>query len=496
MLSHAHGCSRWQWGRSLWVLLGMCVVLGLLLAAPSASVAQIVIPPPPDGDYIPPEWSLKKFDAVAGEGKTFSADVTDLRNCTNLRDVVLHWGDGTESNGTATSLGGTTNAWRLSGTHTYATAGDYAGAADVTATCTNNQGQATDLRQIGKIGGYPLGFTVHVTAAGSSCPLPGSAAAWISQTGEPCVPVPKCAEAKIDGDGCYYTADQKKLFRTLAKIAHDGYVVDKAIDDVISIPEDFITDKLTGKGLVTEFVVGKFWGKYVEDKLLPKIPSFGKLPSFKRVPYDAILDAAKYASWLDYSKYWVLSRLADDPPDPNFTSLAKPRALGGIPDAVPALGEAKAREVALYVALLATVERAAGAREAGDAAAVAEQLGHASSLSNRLVTLLGAQRRALKKAAKVVDKMPALRLPRGLVKRTARRLDAPASAAFERKAIAKLGFTAERIDAVGDAAPDVSINDLTKPFKKVLGLKAEAKVIARERAALAAFANKYAIVEP
>ena len=74
------------------------------------------------------------------------------------------------------------------------------------------------------------------------------------------------------------TREQKKQFRALAKIAHDGYVVDKAIDDVISIPEDFITDKLTGKGLVTEFVVAKFWGKYVEDKILPKIPSFGKSP--------------------------------------------------------------------------------------------------------------------------------------------------------------------------------------------------------------------------
>ena len=186
----------------------------------------------------------------------------------------------------------------------------------------------------------------------------------------------------------------------------------------------------------------------MEDKILPKIPSFGKLPGFKRVPYDAILDAAKYASWLDYSKYWVLSRLADDPPDPNFTSLAKPPALRGIPHSVPALGDAKAREVALYVALLTTVERAAGARAAGDTNATTAQLRHASTLSNRLVTLLGTGQRALTKAAKVVDQMPALRLPRGLVKRAAPRLDTPASSTFERKALAKLGFTTERIKSV------------------------------------------------
>ena len=163
---------------------------------------------------------------------------------------------------------------------------------------------------------------------------------------------------------------------------------------------------------------------------------------------------------------------------------------------MPALGDAKAREVALYVALLTTVERAAGARAAGDTNAATVQLRHASRLSNRLVTLLGTRQLALKKAAKVVDQMPALRLPRGLVKRAARRLDTPASARFEGKVLAKLGFTAERIKSVGDAAPDVSINHLTKPFEKVLGLEAEAKVIARERAALATFANKYATGGP
>lgn len=456
------------------------------------------------------------LSAVVGQpftGTGRSVDPLD-GSCTNVRDMTIDWDDGSISGATsfaiaddAVDIGGTPIPIRwvdVSGTHTFALPRDYDVLVNFTATCENANHELYDTFETNR----PL-FKVRVMASGTapptSCPFPGLAGisrsqqttsfVQISQTGSCDVP-PPCGRTGTVSDECLYTREQKKQFRALAKIAHDGYVVDKAIDDVISIPEDFITDKLTGKGLVTEFVVAKFWGKYVEDKILPKIPSFGKLPGFKRVPYDAILDAAKYASWLDYSKYWVLSRLADDPPDPNFTSLAKPPALRGIPHSVPALGDAKAREVALYVALLTTVERAAGARAAGDTNAAAVQLRHASRLSNRLVTLLGTRQLALKKAAKVVDQMPALRLPRGLVKRAARRLDTPASARFERKVLAKLGFTTERIKSVGDAAPDVSINHLTKPFEKVLGLEAEAKVIARERAALATFANKYATGGP
>lgn len=319
----------------------------------------------------------------------------------------------------------------------------------------------------------------------------------ITVTGESSASCPADDQASISQDrtryGCYYTDDQKKLFRTLAKIAHDGYVVDKAIDGVISIPEDFITDKFTGKGLVTEFVVGKFWGEWVERKILPKIPNFGKLPEFKRLPYNQILDAAKYAAWLDFSKYWVLSRLADDPPDPNFESLARPPALDGIPHALPALGDSERREVALYVAMLTTVERAAGAEVADNADAEARQLRHASALANRLVSLLGAREHALRRAAKVVRRMPVLHLPRGLVRRTARRLDGAEAARFERNALGMLGFTTEYIQAVGNVAPAVKVDDFTRPLHRVLGLRAEADVVARQRAALAAFANRYAL---
>jgi hypothetical protein len=399
-------------------------------------------------------------------------DYTKPSNCT-ATGALIRWGDGESS--APTSFSGVkmgdapgSEVWDIKGSHVYEASGKFKGAVDITFHCVNNQGAEYDGKSVGQPGGAQ-GFVMTVD--------------------------PKCKEFKLHGDGCYYDNDQKKLFQTLARIAHDGYVVDAAIDDVISIPEDFITDKLTGKGLVTEFVVGKFWGKYVEDKILPKIPSFGKLPDFKRVPYNEILDAPKYAKWLDYSKYWVLNRLADDPPDPNFDSLAQPRALRGIPDAVPALGDTDAREVALYVALLTSVERAAGALAAGDPDAEAEQMRHASGLANRLVTLLGAKQRALKKAANVVGKMPALRLPEGLVKRAVRSLDSKASDRFERKALLKLGFSAERIDAVQDVAPDVRIKDLTKPLGSVLGLEAQAKVIGRERAALASFANQYALAE-
>ncbi len=291
----------------------------------------------------------------------------------------------------------------------------------------------------------------------------------------------------------YYGADEKSLFRKLAKIAYDGYAVDKAIDDFISkwTGESWVTENIVGngtpgtlRGVFKEFVIGKFYGKLVLDKVL-----INRLPK-KLIPYGWMLDAPKYASYLDYVKYAVLTQLADDPPDPNFTALASPPKLQGLRGAPPQVGERDRREAALYIALLTTVERAAGAEVAGATTAQSAQLRHASGIANQLVSLLGAKQKALKAAARTVKGIPAGRLPRSVVRRAKRRLD-PRSFG---PGLRKLGFTNDEIAALGESAPSVPLKRLTTaPFQDVLGLAAEAKTVGAERAALATFANRYAL---
>jgi hypothetical protein len=289
----------------------------------------------------------------------------------------------------------------------------------------------------------------------------------------------------------YFGSDEKVVFRKLAKLYYDGYVVDKTIDDFISkwTGESWVTENIVGngtpgtlRGVFKEFVTGKFYGKLVLDKVL-----INKLPK-KLSAYDWMLDAPKYASWLDYVKYTVLTRLADDPPDPNFTALASPPKLRGLRGAPPQVGKRDRREAALYIALLTTVERAAGAEAAGATTAQSAQLRHASGIANQLVSLLGAKQKALKAAARQVKRIRAGRLPRSVVRRAKRRLD-PRSLT---PALRKLGFTADEIASVGESAPSVPLKRLTAPFQNVLGLGAEARAVRAERAALATFSNRHA----
>ena len=283
----------------------------------------------------------------------------------------------------------------------------------------------------------------------------------------------------------------KTLFRQLATAYYHGYVVDKAIDDFISkwTGETWVTENIVGngapgtlRGVFKEFVIGKFYGKLVLDKVL-----IDKLPK-KLSPYSWMLDAPKYASWLDYVKYAVLARLADDPPDPNFTVLASPPKLRGLRGAPRQVGERDRREAALYFALLTTVERAAGAEAAGATTAQSAQLRHASGIAKQLVSALGAKQKALKAAARQVERIHAARLPRSVVLRAKRRLD-PRSLT---PALRKLGFTDDEIAAVGRSAPPVPVERLTAPFQTVLGLGTEARTVGAARAALASFADRYA----
>ena len=185
----------------------------------------------------------------------------------------------------------------------------------------------------------------------------------------------------------------------------------------------------------------------------------------------------------------MLTQLADDPPDPNFTALASPPKLRGLRGAPPQVGERDRREAGLYIALLTTVERAAGAEVAGATTAQSAQLRHASGIANQLVSLLGAKQKALKAAAQTVKRIPAGRLPRSVVRRAKRRLDSRSLTPTLRK----LGFTDDEIAALGQSAPSVPLKRLTAPFQDVLGLGTEAKTVGAARAALATFANRYAL---
>ena len=290
----------------------------------------------------------------------------------------------------------------------------------------------------------------------------------------------------------FFDNDEKLLFRKLAKIAYDGYVVDKAIDDFISkwTGESWVTENIVGngtpgtlRGVFKEFVIGKFYGKLVLDKVL-----IDRLPKTLG-PSPGSWTRRSTRAGLDYVKYAALTRLADDPPDPSFTALASPPKLRGLRGAPPQVGERDRREAGLYIALLTTVERAAGAEVAGASTAQGAQLRHASGIAKQLVSLLGAKQKALKAAARTVKRIRAGRLPRSVLRRAKRRL-APRSFT---PALRKLGFTKDEIAAVGKSAPSAPLKRLTAPFQKVLGLGAEAKTVGAERAALATFANRHAL---
>jgi hypothetical protein len=327
--------------------------------------------------------------------------------------------------------------------------------------------------------------TVTVTGAGGglppgppppdSCPLGQTTAVLhISQASCPIQYTPALGKA------------EKKIFRQLAGIAYKGYVVDKAIDDVVSFPGKVVSEGFFGKNAAADLVIGKFWGDYLE-RLVVRIGAkdlFGKA-----TPWGWILNAPKYASYLDYVKYAVLTKLANDPPDPNFSALASPPKLRRLRGAPRQVGKRDRREAGLYIALLTTVERAAGAEAAGATTAQSAQLRHASGIANQLVSLLGAEQKALKAAAQTVKRIPAGRLPRSVVRRAKRRLDSRSLT----PGLRKLGFTDYEIAALGQSAPSVPLKRLTAPFQDVLGLGTEAKTVSAERAALATFAKRYAL---
>jgi hypothetical protein len=390
--------------------------------------------------------------------------------------VGVHWGDfgapTTVASPAQASLVPIPSGWNVlvSASYTYKGPKNSGGASvDIEITC---DGQLqTDI--------YIPWVNVTVTGAGGggspppdSCPL-GQTTALIRISQATCP------------YNTYYGSDEKWLFRQLAGIAYKGYWVDKAVDDLVSFPGTVVSQGFFGKNAAADLVIGKFWGDYLERLVAGKGAKglFGKA-----TPWGWILNAPKYASYLDYVKYAVLTRLADDPPDPNFTALASPPKLRRLRGAPRQVGQRDRREAALYIALLTTVERAAGAEAAGATTAQSAQLRHASDIANQLVSLLGAKQRALKAAARTLERIPAGRLPRSVVRRAKRRLGSRSLT----PSLRKLGFTRDEIAEVRQSAPSIPLKSLTAPFEKVLGLGAEARTVGAERAALAKFAKRHA----
>jgi len=408
---------------------------------------------------------------------------SDHDKCGGL-SVGVHWGDlgaptpvAYPAQGNLVSVPGGWNAV-VSASYTYTAPKNIGGASvDLSVTCD------------GVVSGdiYFPWVNVTVTGAGGGGPPPPR-----PPPPDSCPPGQTTSFVRISQVSCpvQYTPAlgkaEKKIFRQLAGIAYKGYVVDTAIDDVLSFPGKVVSEGFFGKNAAADLVIGKFWGDYLERLVAGKGAKglFGKA-----TPYGWILNAPKYASYLDYVKYAALTRLANDPPDPNFTALASPPKLRGLRGAPRQIGQRDRREAGLYIALLTTVERAGGAEAAGATAARSAQLRHASGIASQLVSLLGAKQKALKAGARKVKRIRAGRLPRGVLRRTKRRL---AARSFT-PALRKLGFTKGEIAAVGKSAPSAPLKGLTAPFQKVLGMEAEAKTVRAARAALARFANRHAL---
>jgi hypothetical protein len=461
--------------------------VAVLVALIVGSLASFVLAP---GTAAAQQPGVPTLPATVGQ--PFSATGVSNQileaNCTSLRDVSINWRDGTPFTTTPDSAGLVGDSVDLNGmpipvlkvsvtvSHVFQIPGVFDPRVSYYVTCMDSMGDSYDFHGVDD----PI-FNVAVQrgsggpGTGPSCPLGQTTSVIrISQASCPIQYTPALGKA------------QKKIFRQLAGIAYKGYVFDKAIDDVLAFPGTVVSEGFFGKNAAADLVIGKFWGDYLERLVAGKDAEGGL--SGKATPYSWILNAPKYASYLDYVKYAVLKKLADDPPDPNFTALASPPKLRTLRGAPRQLGERDRREAALYIAFLTTVERAAGAQVAGATAAQRAQLRHASDIANQLVRLLGAEQKALKAAARAVKRIHAGRLPRGVVRRAKRRLD-PRSLT---PALRKLGFTRDEITDVRQSAPSVPLKSLTAPFEKVLELGAQARTVRAARATFASFAKRHA----
>lgn len=335
------------------IVAGRCLVLlvvasGLNLALAGASSGRTP-------RYVPPGYTVPEFSAEVGK-KFAGAGVVVQGNCKNFVNVVIHWGDG--SSGPADSVTAAAGGTTIAGSHTYASGGDYLGAVDLDATCTNNLGMEYTGHQAGNPGGYPLGFVVHVTCSGAqSANRPARASrekihAVAAQ--EACV-----LEKKR------FSPRQKKL---LVLVQH-AYAFD-----------------VTALGMAAA----------ATSVALP--------------PASAVL---AFVGAMKGGMLYVVSVLASDPPDPNFRSVAQPRdvtsehlaAKGRLTRAdanrVNGLLTSLARTESLHEALLTAIERAQGATHAKQPAFEKRQMLAAAGFASQLARVddeLGTQSRDAERA--------------------------------------------------------------------------------------------------
>ena len=146
-------------------------------------------------------------------------------------------------------------------------------------------------------------------------------------------------------------------------------------------------------------------------------------------------------------------------------------------------------DAALHLALLRTIERAAGAHEAGDADAERRQTLHASELAVQLANVLTRERRTLTTAQHALSRNGARpRLSAAAVHRSRR----AGMIATTRRQLVRLGLSDAEVRTAaqeGAAIPDAK---LAGTFPAVLGLDREARLLAQEVQALHAFAAKHA----
>jgi hypothetical protein len=152
-----------------------------ILACAAAALTLSVTPAPA------PALTTGQSPLSATVGQPFSGAGTTQAfdgSCSNLRDVIVNWRDGTQSApasagivpGEPVMIGGSlvpTVLVSVSATHTFTTAGDFDVAVDFTMTCSGASGPY-DLQRNNE----PL-FQVHVSASQDepvSCPLPGASA--------------------------------------------------------------------------------------------------------------------------------------------------------------------------------------------------------------------------------------------------------------------------------------------------------------------------------
>ena len=206
---------------------------------------------------------------AASAQQSFSGRAADPLDgsCVNVRDVSINWRDGTVSPATFSTsddvidIGGSPIPIKwldLTGTHSYAVAGTYDVLVNYRTTCLNGSGEAYEFNAVNKPG-------FRVSAIGSSPPPPAG-----PPPPDSCPPGQAASLVRISQVSCpiQYTPAlgkaEKKIFRQLAGIAYKGYVVDKAIDDVVSFPGKVVSEGFFGKNAAADLVIGKFWGDFLE----------------------------------------------------------------------------------------------------------------------------------------------------------------------------------------------------------------------------------------